>query len=423
MTVAQAQDVIQKSIDALQKSNKENFVSKEDSKLIVDSIKGLESQLEALKGLDKSKDITAIYDKLNDIEALVNGGAATKESFYDQVEKEIDKNIDAIKQVLSNRAGTVALKAVDTVTTNNATVPNGFPDIVGVQIAPPDNARLVDVFIDAFVSYENTNKDALTYTETVPKDGDFQFIAEGTKKPQVDLEFVTNSVTSKKIAGYVKLTEESVDDIPRLMSIIRDLLRKKHDLARQKAILFGDGTGANPKGATKYGRLFKTTKFANNKVQHVNMLDIVNAMFTDIYTEHTYEDETPFRANLVLMNNLDFFSMIASAKTLDGTMLYPTASLFNQVTIGGMLIRAYEHIPQGKIFCADMSRYNVTTYKPYSIRIGYDGEDFLKNMFCVLGESRMHAYVKRLDEQAFIYDDIDNIKNAISAPDALAVGN
>ena len=40
--------------------------------------------------------------------------------------------------------------------------------------------------------------------------------------------------------------------------------------------------------------------------------------------------------------------------------------------------------------------------------------DFIKNQFVILAESRFHAFVKKLDEQAFIYDDIATIKTAIT---------
>jgi hypothetical protein len=39
---------------------------------------------------------------------------------------------------------------------------------------------------------------------------------------------------------------------------------------------------------------------------------------------------------------------------------------------------------------------------------------FIKNQFVILGESRFHAFVKKLDEQAFIYDTIATIKSAIT---------
>ena len=73
-----------------------------------------------------------------------------------------------------------------------------------------------------------------------------------------------------------------------------------------------------------------------------------------------------------------------------------------------------EDIPAGKIFVADMSKYNVSNYVGYTVRIGFINDQFITNKFTIVGESRFHAYVKKLDEQAFIYDDIATIKTAIT---------
>ena len=93
----------------------------------------------------------------------------------------------------------------------------------------------------------------------------------------------------------------------------------------------------------------------------------------------------------------------------------PRASLYNQVTIGGATIIPDEDIPSGKIFVADMSKYNTTNYVDYTVKIGWINDDFIRNQFVILGESRFHAFVKKLDEQAFLYDDIATIKTAITA--------
>jgi hypothetical protein len=119
-------------------------------------------------------------------------------------------------------------------------------------------------------------------------------------------------------------------------------------------------------------------------------------------------------ANLVMVNPNDFFIQLVSAKDKQGLPLYPSASLFNQVNIGGVTIIPEESITAGKIFVADMSKYNTTDYEGYNVTIGWVNDDLIRNQFVILAESRMHAFVKKLDEQAFIYDDIDTIKTAIT---------
>ena len=114
-----------------------------------------------------------------------------------------------------------------------------------------------------------------------------------------------------------------------LESVARDFLRKKHDLKKAKYLLFADGLSTNPKGATTYGRAFVpgSMQFA---IPAPNFMDVVNARIVDIATTHNYEDEVPYRANLVMVNSVDFFLNVVSAKTEEGVPLYPTASLFNQ---------------------------------------------------------------------------------------------
>mgnify|MGYP000536592165 CR=1 FL=1 len=332
-----------------------------------------------------------------------------------QVEKFLNENADKIKSLKTSGSGVVEfqVKAVGTMTTGSATNPDGIPELVGSQIAQPSNVNLRESFVDSLVSNVDTSLASYPDTETLPKEGNFDFIGEGAVKPDTDFKIETRYANPKKIAAWIKLTDESIKDIPGLQSIATDLLRKKHDLKKQNGLLFGDGVGANPKGATAYGRTFVAGDMAL-AVTNPNIMDVINASITDIYSTHNYEDEMSYLPSLVVLNPTDFFIQFVSAKNSDGNPLYPTASLFNRVNIGGLTIIPERSIPAGKIFVADMSKYNTTNYIGYTVKIGYVNDDFIRNQFVILGESRFHAFVKKLDEQAFIYDDITTIKNAIT---------
>ena len=116
-----------------------------------------------------------------------------------------------------------------------------------------------------------------------------------------------------------------------------------------------------------------------------------------------------------MINPIDFFLELVGAKDNQGLPLYPQAGLFNQVSIGGVTIKPWEKIPVGKIFVADMKMMNVINYVPFSIRMGWINDQFITNMFTMVGESRYFQFVKELDKQAFIYDDIATVKAAITA--------
>lgn len=337
------------------------------------------------------------------------------ESYQEQLNKALIENLDRIKEIKNAGSGVVEiqLKAVADITTASGTNTSP-PSITGVQQAPISNVNYRGLDVTGLTTNVSTSLAAYPYTESIPKDGDYSFLAEGGTKPQVDFSWETNYAKPVKAAAWIRLTDEAIQDVAGLESVANDLLRKKHDIKKAKGILFGDGVSPNPKGATVYGRVFSAGSLALGVV-NPNFMDVVNAAVTDIATTHNFTDEMPYMANLVMVNPNDFYLQLVSAKDANGLPLYPQASLFNRVVIGGITIIPEESIPAGKIFVADMSKYNTTNYLPYTVKIGYVNDDFIKNQFVILAESRFHAFVKKLDVQAFIYDDIATIKTAITA--------
>lgn len=403
----------QRDAYATEKRAFENDQLKKDiDKAVEDAKKQMKTANDAEKETIKA-DLQSKIDELADkvIDLQTNGGA-NGQTFEDQLKSFLKDSSDKIKELKSAGQGLIEFKAVGDITTASGTN-TAPPAITGTQQAPISNVNLRDFDVTPLTTNVSTSLSAYPYTETVPKDGDFDFIAEGTVKPQTDFTWETNYAKPVKIAAWIKLTDESVQDVAGLESVANDLLRKKHAIKKSKGLLYGDGVSPNPKGATVYGRAFVAGDMAL-AVTNPNFMDVVNACVTDIATTHNYEDEMPYMANLVLVNPVDFYLQLVSAKDANGLPLYPTASLFNQVSIGGITIRPEETIPAGKIFVCDMSKYNTTNYMPYTVKIGWVNDDFIKNQFVILAESRFHAFVRKLDEQAFVYDDIATIKTAIA---------
>lgn len=349
------------------------------------------------------------------LDRIKGGSVELGKSAKAQIKSFISDNSDKIKQIKDSGHGQLEMtvKAPEDITTGSATSPDGFPTMLGSQIAPASNVSFRMAIINTIVNLFTTNQRVYAYTEVTPKDGDFGFVAECAVKPQIDFKVETRYAEPCKIAAHEVLCEESVDDIAGLQAIATEFLRAKHDLFRQKGILFGTGIAPECKGAVLYGRTFVAGGMANT-VDSTNFMDVVNACITDIYTTHNYQDEMNYMANVAMINPTDFFVQLVSAKDGNGLPLYPMASLMNRVTIGGVTIIPMENIPVGKIFVADMSKYNVTNYIDYTVRIGWINDQFITNKFTIVGESRFHAFVKKLDEQAFIYDDIATIKDAIT---------
>ena len=404
----------------------------EEVKKIKDALeakfKGLQDELTKLRdeGAEKSE-VKKCIDALKTQGVLLQDfideqKAKVLETFEEKFTAFILEKKDEIQAIHKAGSGEIVFnpfgdinKAVGDMTTASGSEPDGAaPQVMSAQLGS-FNLRNDNDLLN-FCTVISTNKAASSYTDMIPKEGSYAFVAEGGTKPQIDFKWETRYNTPKKAAAHIILTEESVTDYAKLQSVAREYLRKNHDLFKVDGVYFGDNTGENPEGATTLGRTFVAGGMADAlPIGTVNFMDIVNCILTDIYTTANYTDEAHYNANICMISPIDFLLNIVTAKDNDGLPLYPTASLFNQVVIGGVTIRPWIKVPAGKIFVADMKKYNIENYVPFSIRIGWINDQFIKNKFTMLGESRFFQYVKNLDQNAFVYDDIATVLAAVEA--------
>jgi len=387
------------------------MLTKEEAEPIIS--KALDEFKDVPEALKEMKNLLALHG--NSLKALKSGAdQSSPASFKSQVHKMIADNADAIKSSLKGEPVELEIKAVTTVTTGSSTNPTAPPDLVGVQMAPPSEVGIREDNLMDLVTTIDTSLAAYPYTESLPKEGDFSFQnGEGALKDQLDFKTETRYATPVTLAAWEELSTQAVEDIPGLQSIATGLLWKKHNRKKAKAILFGTNTNGEPKGATLYASALTCPTALQNKVEKPTIMDLINGVATVIFTTHDYQDQIGYKANIALMHPYDFYLEFVAAKDGFGHALYPTAQLFGQVTIGAMTIRPWEDMTAGSIFVGDMSKYNVSNYIGYKIIIGRINDNLVKNKFVILAESRFHAFVKKLDEKAFVYDTIENIRGLL----------
>ena len=328
----------------------------------------------------------------------------------------LNANKDELEKIKANKSGEIAFvpKAVADITTGSGTDIDTPPLDVSTDLGS-FNLRNDNMLL-GLATVSRTSSPSFSYTEMTPKEGGYAFVAEGGTKPQIDFKWENRYETPKKAAAHEILTEESITDYTRMMSVAREYLTKQHDLHKVNAVFFGDGTGENPTGATAYGRTFVATGLTDVfPAGTSNFMDVVNAIITDIYRTQGFVNEAHYQPNIVMINPIDFFVQLVGAKDGNGLPLYPQAGLFNEVRIGGVVIKPWIKVPIGKIFVADMKKYHVVNYVPFSIRVGWINDQFITNKFTMVGESRYFQYVKNLDQAAFVYDDIATVQAAITA--------
>ncbi|MCK5017839.1 MAG: phage major capsid protein [Candidatus Peribacteraceae bacterium] len=319
-----------------------------------------------------------------------------------------------IKETFNSGSGVLDItKAVANITTGNVTTDTGGNAVLDMLNADEINdLRLNSPFIEDFATTGKTSKPVYTYVDYLPGEGDINFIAEGGEKPQLDLDITVKTEAPVKAAGYEVLTEESIDDIPRMESNARSLLFKKYLLKRQNGILFGDGAGANPTGVTIIASAFNPLTWVGDKILAPNLHDCVIAAANQIYTTTSYTDDVEFYPNVMFVNPADFAALRVT-KDKNNNYIFPSFSLFNDKTIDGIKIVSKNKIPAGYMLIGDFTKLNIIDYIAYSVRIGWINDQFIKNLFTMLGEGRFYVFVRALEQRGFIYDTIANVKAGI----------
>lgn len=372
----------------------ESKVSKEDlQKLANERNKGLASNQKLLE--DLILEIKAMKEQ--------SFGGNIPSSETDEIKKAVRDNIENIQKAFRNKQEfTIVEKAVGTVT--NASGTGTAPALFVTQETgvPPVNYR-IPTLLDR-VNIIPTSQAVLAYTEAEPKEGDLGWVEETGSKPQFDIKWTTRYAEPKKVAGWIRVTEEALQDIPFLEHTITETLRRRHELKRETAIINGTGSSGQPKGVLGYATSWAGSYTGiSNSITCPKFMDVVWAMATKIYTTHNFNDEMPYIANTVLVTPQMFLSEFKTAKDNNGAYLYPMAQLFDAVVIDGMLIMPHHAMAAGNIFVGDLTRYNVSNYQPYTIKVSNNvADDFIKNQWVILAESRGHYFVKNFDEKAFM---------------------
>jgi HK97 family phage major capsid protein len=103
-------------------------------------------------------------------------------------------------------------------------------------------------------------------------------------------------------------------------------------------------------------------------------------------------------------------------KDADGNYVMPPFATESGDIVNGVRVVQNTKIPVGYFLMGDFSKAHVRTYKDYSVRVGYTGDDFEKNLVTILGESRVHLWISDNEEAAFVYDQFSVAKTALETP-------
>lgn len=361
----------------------------------IDSLK--QSEIKALteQYAELQKQLDAIDTKTN---RIIGGDPKAAKSMTALLSEEIEKsamfkafregNAKSFEAKFDN-AG-LFLKAGDMVSGNTYTGEVTPPQRVPGIIFDPDRP----VHVRDFIAQASTTADRIYYIRESAYDDGTNTRGEGSTKPQSDFDLTQEEAPVRKIASYIRLSKEMLDDTPGLVGYINARMPKKVRLKEDQQILYGNGTAPNLEGITVAAAAYTDAGLADANVNRYDVL--VNAI------KQVRREE--YMANAIMLHPDDWYNMLLT-KDAEGAYVFPESARFGGVPplVAGVPLIANTAVTAGDFLVGDFA-LGVQLFDRMQSTVRFyeqDQDNAIKNLVTVVAEERLALPIYR--PTAFIY--------------------
>lgn len=398
---------INKNIEAANKSNAtKTEVAELKAKLdeLTSKEGNINTQLEAIKA--------EVVELAAAAKAAKEQGNNANESAKSQVEKALNSQIEKLNSLKEKKGESVKItvKAAGTMTTGNVTAvgTNGLSMLLnqfetGITPIP----RSAPFFADLFAHVPTTGN-TVSYAEMKNPDGGAGMTGEGSAKTQADFDLVEAKANVRKITSFIKTSKEALDDIPALAGEINGELLTLVNLKKDAQVLSGDGLSNNLNGVITQAQAFTGGDLAGTIVSP-NNFDVLVAAITEIATAEVVTGEPAgFMANYIVLNPVDIAAMKLT-KSSTGEYVFPV-TLPGQTSVMEIPVISNARMTSGDFLVMDSTKGNLRIREGVTLDIGYENDDFTKNLVTILAEMRLAFYIKSQHVKAFVTGDFESAK-------------
>ncbi len=377
-----------------------------------DDVKALKDELEALKGLEaKNQDIEKSIAKFEGrIEAMSEKAVEPKLeklSLGKAIAKTYTDNVDKIKDAVE-KGTKINLSVKDTTIVSDYTGDYALTDF---------DSEVDRTVRKRYGILENVNTGAtdskfVTYVQQTAE-SETDWTREAGAKTEGEPTWSEISEEVKKIASYVKVSKEMLEDLSFIRGEINNDLMEGVRTGIENALLNGAG-GNSIKGLLDASMGLPTfgAGVFSLAIQDANISDLLRCVKAQI-------EAVNFTPTHVVLNPQDI-ATIQLTKGSDSTYTYPmylpTQSGDGEMIIAGMRVISSTYMTAGSYLVGDLSKVNVKFRNNINMSVGLDADDFTRNMITILAEARLVSYVKNNQKPAFVYGDISDDIALILAP-------
>lgn len=368
-------------IDAM----KNETVSKTELIELMSKVKDLET---------KGNEVTTLKDDLEEIAlkvlAIETKGAASnvpeslKSLLTEKAEelKAMKEKSGASVQITLKAAGTMALSTNVTGQVPAAEREQGITRIVRRN-----------PFILELVNVGTIMSNVWEWVEQKNADGGAAMTAEGALKSLADFDLVVASANVKKVTAYIKVTKEMLDDVELMRSEIDQELTELINLKIDDQLLNGTGLTVNLTGINANATAWAAGAFAL-AIPTPTKWDVLRTAINQVRVNL-------FEPTYIVMHPTDVTGMELS-KDSTGQYVMPPFAALDGTVVSGIRVVANTGVTVDNFLVGDFSKAGVRFKEGLTINVGYENDDFTKNLVTILAEARLVQRVKSNHYGAFV---------------------
>lgn len=380
---------------------------------VVEKLNGLFA--EKTKGMATSEEVNAIKSELSKLTSLEQKSADI-ESAIAKFEGNLDALKETAKQITTKKARNmreaIAMKfaekhsdMLETLEKGNkfelevktdTDLTNDYTGTVALSVLDPEVNRIqrpirrileisnVGTTTSKFVTYIQQT----TASTTAP-------VLEAIAKANGQVQYTEVSIQVKKIAGFIKVSKEMITDLAFMQTEINNDLIEEVLKDIDSGILTGNGVGANLNGVYTAASAWAAGTFAGT---------ITNATIIDVLRVGKAQIEgANFAPTHIVLHPQDV-AKIELSKTTQGEYTYPNFAVgaAPNMQLSGLIIVPSTHMTPDTFLIGDFTKFNVRMREDVNIQVGYEGDDFARNMVSILAEARLCSFVKNNHVNAFV---------------------
>lgn len=260
-------------------------------------------------------------------------------------------------------------------------------------------------FILQLVNVGTIMSNVWEWVEQKNREGGSAMTAEGAAKSQADFDLVVASANVKKVTAYIKVTKEMLDDVELLRSEIDQELTELINLKIDDQLLSGTGLTVNLTGITTNATAWAAGAFAL-AIPTPTKWDVLRTALNQVRVNL-------FEPNYIVMHPTDVTSMELS-KDNTGQYIMPPFTSVDGTIVSGVRVIANTGVTIDKFLVGDFTKSGVRFKEGITINVGYENDDFTKNLVTILAEARLVHRVKSNHYGAFVYGDFSDAITALT---------